>query len=67
MDGFIVEISGEDMDTLYVSNTGTVPSINQAAFFTDRSLAKYAAKDFVTQFVDGDITVRPATITVTAR
>lgn len=67
MDGFIVQISGDDMDTLYVSNTGVVPNINQASFFTDRSLAKYAAKDFVTQFVDGDVAVRPATITVTVR
>lgn len=67
MDGFIVEISGDDMDTLYVSNAGTVPSINQAAFFTDKSLAKYTAKDFVTQFVEGDVVVRPATIAITAK
>lgn len=68
MDGFVVEISSPDgnADTLYSNDRGVVPTLNEAAFYTDRSEAKLASKDLVTIYMDSDVRVIRARKTITA-
>lgn len=68
MDGFVVEISSPDgtADTLYSSGRGVIPTLNEAAFYTDRAEAKLASKDLVTIYMDSDVRVIAARKTIIA-
>lgn len=68
MDGFVIEISSPDgsADTLYSDGRGTVTTINEAAFYTDRAEAKMSSKDLVTVYMDSEVRVIRARKTVTA-